>query len=82
MYKIIKVLKTKQKELFVTDSPEELKKECERLDLREFQKPYIYTHVYCEDINGKPYALKQFFKLGNGQLIIVSPDKIANLFNL
>jgi len=82
MYEILKLLKTKNKAVFKTESLEELKAECERLDLREFSKPYIFTSVRCEDMNGKPYALTQSVKFKEGIFLPVSPNKIAELFNL
>jgi len=79
---IKKLLKTKSKIIFEANTPEEIKAEAERLNLREFSKPYIYTCIRCEDLNGKQYALTQSFTLDNGQSLPVSPDKLALAFNL
>jgi len=82
-YSIIKVLKTTRKTIFEADTPEEIKAECERLDLREFRKPHVYSHIACEDINGKYYALTQKVVFNNGlSSLPVSPENLAKVFNL
>jgi hypothetical protein len=81
-FSIIKFLKTKNKTIFEAETAEEIKAECERLNLREFSKPYILTHIRAEDINGKAYGLTQRFFLANGQSLPVSPDDLIKVFNL
>ena len=81
-FAIKKLLKTKSKIIFEADTAEEIKAEAKRLDLREFSKPHIYTHINCEDISGHPYALTQSIILNNNQSLSVSPEDLAKVFNL
>ena len=82
IYKILKLLKTTNKTIFETEILEELKSKCEVMELKNYNKPYFYTSIRCEDIKGKQYALTAGIKTDIGTSIPVSPDKIALLFNL
>lgn len=82
-YSITKVLKTTRKMIFEADTPEEIKAEAERLGLSNFRKPYVYSHIACEDTAGKYYALRQCVIFNDGlSSLPVSPENLAQAFNL
>lgn len=81
-FKILKLLKTKNKIVFETSSLEELESEVKKINLTNFSRPYMFTSIRCEDMEGKQYALTQSVEYREGQSLPVSPEKIAKLFNL
>jgi len=79
IYTIEKVLKTKSKKIYETNSLEAMTTRVKEMGFTGFRKPYIFTCILC-DLNGDKYGLCEFHEMGNGEKIIVSPQELEKIY--
>lgn len=76
IYTIEKVLKTKTKVLFETQSLKELQEKVRELNIEGFSIPYFFESIHA----GSNIRLREYLKLEKGGRLIISPNELKKVY--